>query len=163
MRYYDVQKNWSRKIKPHLANETVQAILVKDFNRFTYGRWRKPFLPGMTPHEFESCDWWLDHRGRMPEYWNYVKHAACHHLVNFNRRLAELSEPKRDWRIVTSQAHSTVWDGAETLFDMQFLALGVDPDEAWALARDNGRVLPVGKNLVVHFAEHWQIEKDTAA
>jgi hypothetical protein len=34
MRYSDIQKNWSRKIKPHLANETVQAILVKDFNHF---------------------------------------------------------------------------------------------------------------------------------
>jgi hypothetical protein len=41
---------------------------------------------------------------------------------------------------------------------MQFLALGVDPDEAWALARDNGRVLPVGKNLIVHFAEPYSRE-----
>jgi hypothetical protein len=26
-----------------------------------------------------------------------------------------------------------VWDGAETLFDIIFLALGVDPDEVWRL------------------------------
>jgi hypothetical protein len=159
MRYYDVQKNWSRKIKPLLANETVQAILVKDFNKFTWGRWRQPFTAGMRPTEFESCDWRCNRRrGRQPEFWDYCKHSACHHLVNFNRRLAELAEPKRKWRIVTSQKHSTTWDGAETLFDINFLALGVDPNEAWALARDKGRVLPVGKNLVVHFAENWKVD-----
>ena len=41
---------------------------------------------------------------------------------------------------------------------MNFLALCVDADEAWALARKDGRVLPVGKNLVVHFAEYWKLE-----
>ena len=44
---------------------------------------------------------------------------------------------------MTSQKHSTVWDGAETLFDINFLALGVDADEAWRLA--NGRELKVGR------------------
>ena len=47
-----------------------------------------------------------------------------------------------------------MWDGAETLFDMNFLALGVDPDEAWALA-SRGKIYPVGKNHVCHFAEYW--------
>jgi hypothetical protein len=46
---------------------------------------------------------------------------------------------------VTAQKHSTVWDGAETLFDINFLALGVDPDEAWRLASKDGRVLKVGR------------------
>jgi hypothetical protein len=46
-----------------------------------------------------------------------VKHAACHWLVNFALRLAILAEPARPWQIVSSQAHSTVWDGQSTLFD----------------------------------------------
>jgi hypothetical protein len=69
-------------------------------------------------------------------------------VVNFNRKLAELVEPRRPWRIVTTQAHSTVWDGDQTLFDINFFALGVDPDEAWRLA--NGRKLKVGADLRCH-------------
>jgi hypothetical protein len=66
-----------------------------------------------------------------------------------------LVEPKREWRIVTSDAHSTTWDGAETLFDFNFLALGIEPDEAWALASKHGTVMPVGKGIKVHFAQHY--------
>jgi hypothetical protein len=35
---------------------------------------------------------------------------------------------------VSSQKHSTFWDGAQTLFDINFLTLGVDPNEAWRVA-----------------------------
>jgi hypothetical protein len=35
-----------------------------------------------------------------------------------------------------------------TLFDINFLALGVDPDEAWRLA--HGRELKVGRELRCH-------------
>ena len=157
MHYYPVQKNW-RKIKPHLGNADVQVALVRDFGKYTMGRWEKEFLPGMTPTEWESCDWRCDRRGRQPEYWDYVKHGACHWLVGFARRLAVLTEPKRPWRIVTSQAHSTCWDGDETLFDLQFLALGVAPDEAWRLARTRGRVLRVGRDIPVHLAPHYSGE-----
>ena len=156
-RYYPIVRNWSRKIKPHLADKEAQRLLVRDFNRFTFGRWEKPFLPGMKPFEFESCGWYLERRGRPPQYWDYVKHAACHWLVNFNRRLATLAEPKAEWCIVTSQKHSTVWDGEDTLFDMNFSALEVDPDEAWRLATFEGRILPAGKNLICHLADHYTI------
>lgn len=152
MRYYPITRNWSRKIKPHLANKEAQRLLVRDFNKFTMGRWNDRFLPGMKPRQFESCDWDIDHRGKQPEYWDYVKHAACHWLVNFNRQLATLAEPKREWRIVSSEEHSTVWDGKDTLFDMNFLALGIDPNEAWELA-SRGKIYPIGKNLTCHLAE----------
>ncbi len=72
--------------------------------------------------------------------------------MNFNLRLAELVEPSRPWRIVTTQKHSTVWDGAETLFDINFLALGVDPDEAWKLASEGGRKLKIGAEKRCHVA-----------
>jgi hypothetical protein len=160
MKYYPIQKNWSRKIKPHLQDETLNKILVRDFNRYTFGRWEREFKPGMKPTEFESCDWRYSHgrRGRQPEFWDYVKHSACHWLVNFNRELAELSEPQIDWRIVSSELHSTVWDGNETLFDMNFLALGVDVEEAWKLARENGEVLEIGEKYECNFAQHWRDE-----
>ena len=54
--------------------------------------------------------------------------------------------------IVTTRKHSTVWDGAETLFDINFLALGVDPDEAWELAGSGNRQLKIGVELRCHVA-----------
>jgi len=85
--YYDLKKNW-RKVKRHIGHPDVEAILVRDFNRYTWGRWRKKFQPGMVPHEFEYCDWCCGHRGPMPKFWQYTKHSACHWLVNFSLRLA---------------------------------------------------------------------------
>ena len=34
MHYYDLQRNWTRKIVPHLDNQTLNAILVRDFNNY---------------------------------------------------------------------------------------------------------------------------------
>lgn len=159
MKYYPIQKKWA-KIKPLIQNKEVQDILVDNFNKFTFGRWNNRFKHGMKPHEFESCDWWChDRRGRMPEYWNYVKHAACHWLVNFNLKLAQLVEPKKEWQILTSQKHSTVWDGNDTLFDFNFSALGVDPQEAFDMAYEDGELIEIGKTIEIHFAEHYTIEQ----
>lgn len=158
MKYYPISKNWKR-IKAVIETKEVQKVLVENFNKYTQGRWGEPFKPGMKPHDFESCDWWCDRKGKMPEYWNYVKHAACHWLVNLNLKVAMLVEPKKEWQIVTSQKHSTVWDGNDTLFDFNFSALGVDPQEAFDMAYE-GKLLEIGKSLRVYFAEHWKIEHE---
>ena len=63
------------------------------------------------------------------------------------------SEPLRPWRIITSPEHATVWDGDATLFDFNFQAMGITPDECFKLA--NKRVLKPGKHQEVHFAAHW--------
>jgi hypothetical protein len=157
MQYYDVKRQWPR-IRPHLANPKVADVLVRDFNKFTFGRWKEPFLHGMVPHEFESCDWWCGHRGRFPAYWQYVKHSACHWLVNFNLELAQASVADRGWRIVTSDDHSTVWDGAMTLFDLNFLALGVSPTECYRKARRKGTVLRPGVQMPVSFTDHYSVD-----
>jgi hypothetical protein len=157
MEYYDLKKNW-RKVKRHINDERVQKILVRDFNRFTIGRWRQEFKAGQLPTEFESCDWWCEHQGKIPAYWNYVKHAACHWLVNFALTLAQLVEPHRPWRIITSPKHSTVWDGHELLFDFNFSAMGVPADECFELA--NKRELKPGKLVRVHIAKPFSAEKE---
>jgi hypothetical protein len=36
MKYYDLKKNRHR-VKPHLADKRLNDILVKDFNKFTFG------------------------------------------------------------------------------------------------------------------------------
>jgi hypothetical protein len=157
MRYYDMKRHWTKKIVPHLGDKALNDILVRDFNKFTFGRWGDRFEPGQCPRDFESCDWGWDHRGPEPRFWRYVKHSACHWLVNFNLRLANLTEPRRAWRILTSDLHSTVWDGEESLFDLNFLALGVPAAESFELA--SGKELPVGKYLKVHLARHWKDEQ----
>jgi hypothetical protein len=136
MRYYDLKRHWTKRIEPHLGDEKLNAILVRDFNKLTTGNWGKRFTRGQFPRDYESCDWWIHHRGSEPRFWRYVKHGACHWLVNFNLRLAQLAEPDRPWRIVTSQDHSTVWDGKETLFDFNFLALGIPADRCFEMANE---------------------------
>jgi hypothetical protein len=64
-------------------------------------------------------------------------------VVNFNLRLAQLAAPEKPWQIVTSLKHSTVWDGDQTLFNMNFLAFGIGADEAFRLA--NEEQLPPGQ------------------
>jgi hypothetical protein len=154
MKYYDLKKNWHR-VRPHLTDKELNDILVIDFNKFTFGRWGRRFTYGDLPCEFESCDWDIDHRGRRPGYWQYVKHAACHWLVNSNLRLAMLVQPKKPWRIITSEDHSTVWDGDDTLFDFNFQAFGVDPNECFDFAFE--RELKPGKYMRVNFAEHYTV------
>ena len=153
VRYYDFRRHWTKRIVPHLSDPKLNEILVRDFNKYTWGRWRKRFKPGDLPAHFESCDWWLNHHPPHPRYWAYVKHAACHWLVNFALRLATLAEPNHSWRILTSDRHSTVWDGRSTLFDLNFSALSISPTECFQLA--NVRELRPGKPLKVHLAEHY--------
>jgi hypothetical protein len=163
MQFYDAIRNW-RRIKPHLADVEFNRILIEDFNKYTYGRWRKPFPAEGRPYprSFENCDWDWEHRGREPGYWRYVKHSACHWLVNSNLRLATLVLPDRQWRIVTSQRHSTVWDGDDTLFDFNGQALFKNADEAFEEAFEHVSVqqLKPGRYMTTHFAEHYQIETE---
>jgi hypothetical protein len=153
--YYDPVKNW-KKIKPHLTDRSLQEILVSDFNKFTFGRREEPFTFGQFPAEFESCDWYWNRKGRHPTYRRYVKYAACHRLVNFNLRLAILTEPDRPWRIISSDAHSTVFDGISQLFDFNFCALGIPPSEAFQLAYK--KEFAPGRLLKTYLADHYTVD-----
>jgi hypothetical protein len=153
LRYFDVARHWTKRIEPHLSNKRLNRVLVRDFNKYTTGRWRKRFKPGQLPSEFEHCDWQEGHRGKRPRYWDYVKSQACHWLVNFNLTLARLARPDRAWRIITSHRHSTVWDGERTLFDLNFLAFGVPPQECFDMAYEEE--LPVGEYRKAGYPRHW--------
>ena len=154
MRYYDLKRHWTKRVQPHLTDPELNAILVRDFNRFIMGPGGKSFTSGQYPEEFESCDWDWDHRGPRPRYWRYVKQGACHWLVNFACRLANLAEPKQTWRIVTSENHSTVWDGHQTLFEFNFQAMGISAPECWKFAIDKCKVLQPGQYCKTYFADH---------
>jgi hypothetical protein len=157
IRFYPFDRHWTKRIMPHLGDEELNDTLVRDFNMYTRGRWRKRFLPGMFPDEFECCDWRREHRGPAPRYWRYVKHGACHWLVNFALRLAMLTEPNRQWRIVTSDKHSAVWDGQRTLFDLQYYSLGLSAADSWA-ALSGGHPLRTGEYRKVYEPSHYTAE-----
>jgi hypothetical protein len=148
IRYYDLKRNWTKKILPYLDDDQLNDILDQDFNKFTWGRWRMKFRRDEFPYEFETCYWEFGHRGPAPRFWMYVKHGACHWIVNFALRLATLVVPSRSWRIITSQTHSTVWDGQNLLFDFNYLAMGIPADECFESASDQelspGEYLEVG-------------------
>jgi hypothetical protein len=144
MRYYDLKRNWTRRITPYLADKDLNEILTRDFNLYRMGRWARPFTHGMLPAQIENCDWRCGHQGRYPRFWSYVKQGACHWIVNFALRLACLAEPAKDWRIVTSDSHSTVWDGEQTLFEFNYQAFGVPPGVCWTDASTKGQVLKPG-------------------
>ena len=159
LEYYPLRRSWTRKIVPHLQEKKLNAILVRDFNRYTLGMWNIFFRPGMLPEQIDTCDWRLDKRRPYPRYWQYVRHGACHWIVNFALRLAMLAEPNRTWRIISSDGHSTVWDGRRTLFDFNFQALGFSSAETWKILRAGGglKMLKSSEEL-----DAFEPEKDDA-
>lgn len=140
MKYYNFQKNW-RRIKHQLNSPEVQYVLFHDLNLCP--KVGGKFRMGDLPKNYETAFWLNNRRGRPPAYLDYVLHGSCHWLVNFNMKLATLVEPNQAWRILTSDKHSTVWDGKNTLFDMNYCGLRVAPAEAYRLA--NQEALKVGK------------------
>ena len=145
LQYYPFTRKW-RTVRPHLTDPDFRAVLERDFNKFTFGKWGDLFGPGQFPADFETCAW----RSGRAHYWQFVNHSACHWLVNANLKLAELSEPRRRWRILTSERHSTVWDGELTLFDMNFSALRIQPEYAFEFAYQEE--LAPGEQLQIRFA-----------
>ena len=157
MKYYDLKKNW-RHVKRHLADKELNDILDADFNKYTFGLWKMKFTSSDFPSDFETTDWYSEHKGRRPAFWTYVKAHACHWLVNFTLRLAMLVEPRREWRIITSVEHSTVWDGENTIFDFNWQAFGVDPSKCFNSAF-RGRELKPGRYRTVRFAMPSQTDR----
>ena len=137
MHYYQVQLHW-RKCKPILESPRARQIWTKSMIDFLRARGTRVTTIGSValPKDFDSADW-RSHQGpgRKPAFWDYVCHGACHWLVNLNLYVAQQVAPTHDWRIVRSEQHSTVWDGWETIFDMNQLALGTLADECFKLAK----------------------------
>jgi hypothetical protein len=158
MRYFDLTKNW-RKVKPHVADKKLERVMRRDFGKYVSGRWGKEFLPSQYPSDFGP--WWREgKKGRPPLWWRYVSCGACHWLVNTALRMATLVEPARPWRIITSDKHSTVWDGEEMLFEFNFQAFKESADECFAWATDsesNPRELKPGKERRAGYPEHYSV------
>ena len=53
IKYYDLQRKW-RKVRPHLVDKELNDILVRDFNKYTFGRRRRKSTHGRLACEFDS-------------------------------------------------------------------------------------------------------------
>jgi hypothetical protein len=156
--YYPMQKNW-RKIGPSYRHPELKRLIYNEMEDFALGRAidreadyeYSDFNLNVLPRYYDSCDWrWSlgsGIRGRKPAFWDYACHSACHWTAQINLAVAMRAEPKRKWRLVSSDKHTTVWDGETTLFDSNFLALEVPTTEAWELAaeQDDSRILAAGE------------------
>jgi hypothetical protein len=156
--YYDLKKNWTRKIVPHLGDQELNDILTRDFNSFTWGRWRLKFGPNELPHDHETFFGYFPERGRLPRFRMYVKHSAVHWLVNFNLRLAMLALPSHEWRILTSDSYSTVWNGYNLLFDLDWYGSDVSAKQCFAIA--NEEELAPGEYMEIGPPLHWSWEDE---
>ena len=133
--YYPIQKRWQR-LKGFYRSEEATTIWKRGMELYDvarsaqYGYTPRSSKDADVPNWFETCDWqWnYDKPGPWPSYWDFVCHGACHYLVDLNLYIAQKAAPKKEWRIITSDLHSTVWDGEHTLFDANYQALGVEPE-----------------------------------
>lgn len=151
--YYDIQKNW-RKLKPWFEEAYIIETAYEEMEEYNWAKsddWGftynpKPFDYSIRPSDYDGMDWRCDKPGRKPKYWDWACAGACHWVNNIGMLVAKFALPKHDWRIVTSNKHTTVWDGKDTLFDLNFLALGVSVERCWELAsqQEDSEILPVG-------------------
>lgn len=158
MEFYPIQKRW-KKLGPLYRSPEATAIWHPEMEAYSFGRAEdygypfrpRPLTPDLRPEAYDSCDWrWCQgRRGPQPHFWEYTCHAACHWVAPLHLWVAQQAEPDRQWRLVSSNAHSTIWDGKETLFDGNFLALGISPEETWELAarQADSEIYPVGVSI----------------
>ena len=144
MKFYNIQRNW-KKLRPYFEQSETRELAHCEMEAYSmaraedYGYQYKPreLTPAWKPSDYVSCDWRCDtgRRGPDPAFWDWVCHSACHWVNNVGMLVAVKALPKYDWQVVSSNLHTTVVDfKRETLFDLNFLALGISPEKTIELA-----------------------------
>jgi len=54
MRYYDLNRHWTKRIEAHLGNRAPSDAVARDLNKFIVGNWNKPRATRMTPRVLNS-------------------------------------------------------------------------------------------------------------
>lgn len=164
--YVDITAHW-RRLRPVFESDAARNIwepCLQEFrishsmeHGFDLSKSQIKFDgPNARPCWYDGSDWRLQRRAR--KWWDYACGYACHWIADLALFVARAKFPKENWRIVTSQKHSTVWNGNcenPLLFDINFSALGVEASEALALAA-KGRELKAGIYLkgYLHLTEN---------
>lgn len=156
--YFPIQARWG-KLGPIFKSEESTRLWranLREYSEQRYADYKLSYKYDpkrySLPKHHDHCDWRFDRRrpGPMPAFWDFACHSACHWVVDMALYVARSAYGKVPWRVVSSQKHSTVWDGDEAhpvLFDINFLALGISAPEALKLATTRGRILKPGRYL----------------
>ena len=143
--FYPIQSQW-RKLKPIYESEEARKIWYPEMCAYLQVRREERNIvngripantPDTWPSTFDCNDWrcGTTRRGRHPGYWRFVCHSACHWVANLNLYVATKAEPDRDWQIISSDLHSTVWDAAtKNLWETNFMAFGISARETYRMA-----------------------------
>ena len=156
---------WKRDLKKYHTAFRVYGhkLCNTEFDRKWFDRIYKfeYFIREDKPSDYDSCDW-RENRLQTgliqiePEFWQFVVHAKCHWMVNFNLFLAINVFSKEPWRIITSNVHSCVWNGDQHLFDMNYYALVPDITEHpfYNKFGDDVTILPVGEEFQLNISDY---------
>lgn len=162
MQFVDIQKLWKR-LGPIYRSEAAREIWLPELNLMSViksqrnGFSARLNFEAKAPSDFDFCDWRYGKPGRKPAYWDFACHGACHWLAPLNIWVAMQTEPNTPWQIVRSEVHSTVWDGKDRLWDLNYLARDIPANEAWQLAAQQGSTefLPVASMNNADLGEDW--------
>jgi hypothetical protein len=167
-KYFAIGKHWTNKIKPVIESQEAQNILHHDFKKYSKSKQRDinnhykdmgldkkakfSFKKNDMPCDLDGGGWRYYRIGRPPAYDSYVCKGACHWVANALLYTATKAFPKTQWQIVTSDKHSTVWDGKVTFFDLNYLAMQITPEVCFenTFMADGLTILPVGQYLYCH-------------
>lgn len=136
-KYLDLEKHWE-KLKPYFQSQEAKTIWFREMVTFDVSRMFDYELEDELKdknYDYEKTlfpsyfDYFNSKREGKPAFWDYAVHLACHWVAPTNLYVAMKSFPERDWRIITSEPHTTVWDGEDTFFDTNFYAFGIDANK----------------------------------
>lgn len=137
---FDFKKDWCL-VRDGFTSDVYRRQVWKDLKDYAGMRgWKayahKQYRDFTLPSDFDSCDW----RCAVKElpFHRHVVHGACHWLVNANLMVAKMSFPERQWCIISSDSHSTVWDGERCLFDPNAFALYPDVEKLGKMLFESG-------------------------
>ena len=167
-KYFAIGKHWTNKIKPVFESQYAQKILHHDFKKYAKvkqsdaNRHYKAmgldknvtfsFKKKDMPCDLDGGGWRYYRIGRPPAFDSYVCKGACHWVANALLYTATKAFPKTQWQIITSDEHSTVWDGDCTFFDLNYFAMKIPPAVCFesTFSADGLAILPVGQFLRCH-------------
>ena len=128
--YFNVSKYWD-KLNPIYETDEIKEIALYKLNAYLKvkakddGYTFKPLTEFVYPCDYNSDFWICDGRKRRLKYFNWVLHRACHWMAPINLEVIVKALPDREWRLVYSDFHSTVFDGKRTVYDLNYKAWGV--------------------------------------
>ena len=151
LKYFDISRHW-KTLNPIYESPEIRELALYEMNCYrecqalNYGIKFKEIKEFRYPGYFDSCDWRCDRRGRPPLYDNWICHSACHWIANINMAVVKKAFPNREWRVINSYFHSTVFDGDRTIYDTNLKGMNISIQMVidWINNDPSSEIHPVG-------------------